>query len=298
MSISIHGKRGVTLDRLRTLTLIAQAGGVSKAAEGDPNRQSLYSRQMKELEEGLGVGLLDRSVVPVRLTPAGEEIEVLTRRYLDELGRIAIEASGGRPVVRIGAGESVIQWLLLPLLAPWAAAGGPFFRFENLRAQHAEEGVRKGRLDAAVIGIKSPPADLEHASICRYGLELIYAKGLFPKKPTKWQELARKPLVILEGSSAVRRHLDELAGKMAEAPVISLECSSYPQVIQACLEGKLIGVVPNLVRASKLHPILEAVKMKELDRHQVDLVLLWNSESYRNRSATRAVVERLLSGAK
>ena len=297
MSISLPGKRGVSLDRLKTLTLIAEAGGVSKAAGGDPSRQSLYSRQMKELEEGLGVILLDRSVVPVRLTPEGQQIEALTRRYLDDLHRVILEHSGGRQVVRIGAGESVIQWLLLPLLAPWAASGGPVFRFENLRARHAEEGVRKGRLDAAVIGVKTPPDDLEHARICGYGLELICAKGSFARKPLKWRDLAGKPLAILEGSTSFRKHLDELADGIKDPPVISLECSSYPQVIQACLEAGLIGVVPNLVRASKLHPKLESLKMPVLGQHRVELVLVWNAESYRSRSETRAVVDRLLAGA-
>lgn len=297
MSVSLPGKRGVSLDRLKTLMLIAEAGGVSKAAAGDPSRQSLYSRQMKELEEGLGVLLLDRSSVPLRLTPEGQQIESLTRRYLDDLERVILEHSGGRQVVRIGAGESVIQWLLLPLLAPWAALGGPAFRFENLRSRDAEEGVRKGRLDVAVIGMKSPPDDLEHARICGYGLDLIYAETTLAKKPQKWRDLAGKSLVILEGSNSLRRHIEELAADMKNPPVISLECSSYPQVIQACLEAGFIGVVPNLVRASNRYPGLEIAKMADLDRHRVELILLWDADSFENKKDTRAAVERLLAGA-
>ena len=49
---------GLTLERLHSFLMVAEAGGVTKAAGGDPNRQSLFSRQIKELEEFFGVGRL------------------------------------------------------------------------------------------------------------------------------------------------------------------------------------------------------------------------------------------------
>ena len=40
----------LTFERLRTLVEIDHAGSISKAAPGDLNRQSQYSRQLKEIE--------------------------------------------------------------------------------------------------------------------------------------------------------------------------------------------------------------------------------------------------------
>ena len=48
---------GLTLDRLKNFCAIAEAGGIARIAGGDPAKQSLYSRQVKELEQFFGVEL-------------------------------------------------------------------------------------------------------------------------------------------------------------------------------------------------------------------------------------------------
>lgn len=47
----LFSERGLSLDRLKTLIEVARAGSIAAAARGDSARQSLYSRQIKELEE-------------------------------------------------------------------------------------------------------------------------------------------------------------------------------------------------------------------------------------------------------
>ena len=42
---------GLSLDRLRALVEVGAAGSIARAAEGDPIRQSQFSRQIKELED-------------------------------------------------------------------------------------------------------------------------------------------------------------------------------------------------------------------------------------------------------
>ena len=55
-----------------TFLAIAQAGSVSKAAQGLYLSQPAVSRSLKRLEEDLGVQLFDREAAPLRLTQAGE----------------------------------------------------------------------------------------------------------------------------------------------------------------------------------------------------------------------------------
>ena len=62
-----------------TFLAIAQAGSVSKAAQGLYLSQPAVSRSLKRLEEDLGVQLFDREAAPLRLTQAGEE--TLRREY-------------------------------------------------------------------------------------------------------------------------------------------------------------------------------------------------------------------------
>ena len=71
MSDDLLQHSGLSLDRLQSFCCVAEAGGVTKAAKGDPARQSLFSRQIKELEEFFGVELMRRSGRGVALTEAG-----------------------------------------------------------------------------------------------------------------------------------------------------------------------------------------------------------------------------------
>jgi len=62
---------GITLRYLRALTSVASAHSIGRAAERLGISQPALSRQLSELEHGLGVTLLDRSARGVTLTPPG-----------------------------------------------------------------------------------------------------------------------------------------------------------------------------------------------------------------------------------
>ncbi|MCH7225489.1 LysR substrate-binding domain-containing protein [Haloferula sp. A504] len=282
------GRKGVSLERFRTLCAVAEAGGVMNAAGGDPNRQSLYSRQLKELEQGLGLGLLDRSSSPNRLTTTGAEVERAARTFLGEIGRLLEIDAGREPVVGIGAGESIIQWLLLPRLAPRAGLGGVMLRFHNLKARVAEERVRSRRLDLAVVGVADSPADLEAETLGHYGMVLVASKGLLKRGKIRLERLAGMRLAVLEGSGRVRRRLAEL--EAGGGPTVGLECTSYPQVIEACLEGGFVGIVPKIVRTASLPPDLEIREVPELAEITTDLTMLWHPAAYEDRAELRKVI--------
>ncbi|MBI4661435.1 MAG: hypothetical protein HY735_21645 [Verrucomicrobia bacterium] len=48
MHEELFSRSGLSLERLKTRCEIADRGGISKAAEGDPVKQSQFSRQLRE----------------------------------------------------------------------------------------------------------------------------------------------------------------------------------------------------------------------------------------------------------
>src|ERR1017187_10137836 len=104
---------GLSLDRLQNFCLVAQAGGVTRAAKGDPARQSLFSRQIKELEEFFGTELIRRKGRGIVLTEKGTRLNVIARECFSSLLDFKRECINQSAEVVIGAGESVIQWLLM-----------------------------------------------------------------------------------------------------------------------------------------------------------------------------------------
>ena len=62
---------GVSIDRLNTLCAVVEAGTIAAAAGPDLNRQSQFSRQIKELEKALGANLFERSGKTLKANETG-----------------------------------------------------------------------------------------------------------------------------------------------------------------------------------------------------------------------------------
>src|SRR6059036_1387384 len=119
---NLFANSGLSLERLKTFREIVAAGGITAAAGDDSNRQSQYSRQLKELEKYFGVELLRRGRGPAELTDAGQRLYEIIGHTLSALEEFRLTCAGQPLELVIGAGESLIQWLLLPRLSGLAAA--------------------------------------------------------------------------------------------------------------------------------------------------------------------------------
>ena len=74
----------MNLDHLRTFSLIAASGGISKAATALISSQPAASRQILALEAELGVQLFARIGRGLQLTSEGEDLLARCRRLLDD----------------------------------------------------------------------------------------------------------------------------------------------------------------------------------------------------------------------
>lgn len=97
--------RNLDLTALRSFAMVADAGGVTRAAGLLNLTQSAVSMQLKRLEEGLGRALLDRSGRGVTLTTEGEQLLGYARRMLslnDEVfSRLTDQAYEGEIVLGV-----------------------------------------------------------------------------------------------------------------------------------------------------------------------------------------------------
>ena len=290
------GRKGVSLERLQTFCLIAEAGGIMAAAKGDPNRQSLFSRQVKELESALGLELLDRSEVPYRPTEGGIRLEKLAREFFLGVDGLLAESRGGKPLVTVGAGESILQWLIIPLLGGPLAGAEWRLRFRNVTSREAIESVRSRRIDVAVVPAEDAAGDLEAVKLATYGVVAVGKPEVFgASKPARWSEVRGNRIALLEGSGRLRRVIDDLLETTGEGCEIGLECTSYPQVIEASAFGGFVGLVPELAVGAAKVAGLEVWRIAELSEVRIDLVLVWNGAVSDSRVEVGELV-RILSG--
>jgi DNA-binding transcriptional LysR family regulator len=252
-----HG--GLSLDRLQSFCLVAEAGGVTKAAKSDPAKQSLYSRQIRELEEFFGTELFRRKGRGIALTEAGANLHVMVREQFAALSDFQNDCKG-RPVeVAIGAGDSIIQWLLLRRLGelrqriPHAR-----FKFLNLPTSEAVKRLTDGVIDFALVRADAITHPLKATPLGVMRFSLFIPQNLIPLAvaPDDLRWLDNLPMATLEGEGSFRGALAEIAKKHKIKVNIQIECSSFPLAARAVANGGVAAILP-------------AIAAKELQRVNV-----------------------------
>ena len=110
----------LNLEVITRFTAIAERGSFRAAAAALYISQPTLSRQIRSLEEELGVKLFDRGRWGTRLTEEGERLVPLARRLIaDVAGLRALIRPGQQVVVRVGAASTAVGSFLAPFIAEW-----------------------------------------------------------------------------------------------------------------------------------------------------------------------------------
>lgn len=127
------------------------AGSIVKAAEGDPVRQSQYSRQIKELEVFFRVQLVERQGRGTRLTSNGRELARISHFFMMGLANFQRGCLSGEQAYRIGANATVGRQFLLPVLAG-ASDEAVVYATETLSDAEMEPRLQDLTLDFGIMG--------------------------------------------------------------------------------------------------------------------------------------------------
>ena len=262
----------VNRNHLALFHAVAQAGGISRGAERLHVSQPAVSKQIKELEEALGVRLLERLPRGSRLTDGGKllaqyvqrlaVVEAETARAIDEFrglkrGRLAVGAS-----MTIGA-------YLLPQVF------GEFHRrhpdieleLEIANTETIQHHLMEGSFD---IGLTEGLMEAEHLDSEVFHedeLVAIAPRGhpLLKSKRVTARELCREPFILREEGSGTRAVVERALGKrgLTVKPVLSL--ASPEAIKRAVIAGVGIAIVSRLAIACELQiGSLAVVPVKDL----------------------------------
>jgi DNA-binding transcriptional LysR family regulator len=102
------------LRQLRSFIAVAEDGVISRAAQRLHLTQSALSRQIKALEEDLGVTLLERSAHSVKLTQEGEVLLKEGRGVLERADAAVtkVRAAGKAVLLRVGYAPTLTAGIL------------------------------------------------------------------------------------------------------------------------------------------------------------------------------------------
>jgi len=171
--------RAIEMRQLRYFVAVAQAGSFRKAADNLSISQPPLSVQIKQLEEALGVRLLERGAAGLRLTAPGALFLDHAREILDRLSRAIAEtqrvAEVGAEVLRLGCVTSA-QVSLLPSVLSRMRASIPDIgiEIEDLPTRDQLRALADGTLDAGIIQLPAEASGIAVAPLLADPLALIY----------------------------------------------------------------------------------------------------------------------------
>ena len=293
MGKSFFSKSGLSLERLQTFLEIATYSGISSAAPSDTNRQSQYSRQLKELEEFFGAELVHRNKGMFELTAFGRDLFQIVQSNFTAMEDFANRCAKENVNVTIGAGESILQSLILPYLGQFRAEKkGVTLVLQNLQTEEAIQKLIDGRIDLGLV-----PEDRVHLPIKSTTIGLIEYQLIVPteaKFPIRikhfWENLSKQPIALLSGSKVAKAF--EIAAEENDVKLdVCFKASSYSQLLEAVAQIKCSALLPTYVSTANLDAVVEKVPIKSLHSFSRSLAIAWNPRFGVLRPAINSTVE-------
>jgi DNA-binding transcriptional LysR family regulator len=243
----------VSLRQLRVFQVVAATRNFTRAGSQVGLSQPAVSRCVTELEQQMGVKLLDRTTREVALTEAGRGLAARLERVLDELDAVLADvhdlATTRRGRVRVASSPTLSANLMPDCIARCQQA---FPGIELLlldRIQHdALAGVLSGEVDFGVVIDPELSDDLHCEPVLSEPFCLVVPRShpLAAKRRVRWASLSGEPLVLLDYASGSRRLIDEAFRAQGVAAIVRHEVG-HPTTIFRMLDAGLgITVVPQL----------------------------------------------------
>src|SRR3989440_978593 len=242
--------RAVTLRQLRTFKTVADLKSFSLAARRLQLSQPSVSYQVKELEETLGLPLLDRLGKRVQLTEAGTLLYGYARRMLDVLDEAAVEIEEIRGIkrgtLRVGASTTVGIYLLPAALGAFKKLHpGLVISLEIGTRERVQEQVLINELDLAVVGPALNDPELEVIPFLTDELVAVAPAGHpLPRNRGRYlTALAPQPFVMREAASGSRWSLEKAARKAGARLKVAMELGSNGAIKHAVESGLGLAVI-------------------------------------------------------
>jgi len=198
---------GITLSALKTFVAVAEAGGVSRAAEAIGVSQPSVSIQLAGLEESCGV-LLVRRKPTLALTDAGRDLFVRARLILSRLEEFEDSVRDLRALRRgrLSVGLSAPHWAM-PLIAAFQRAHDAIDVVPSLgNTATLLEDVARCRIDVGIMTLPGPDPQFACALVAAPRLALCVRRDdpLAARASVRPADLLQARMVLREEGSMTR----------------------------------------------------------------------------------------------
>lgn len=239
------------LETLKVFCDVVRTRSFSRGAAANHISQSAASQAVQQLEQHLGVRLIDRTRRPFVLTPEGADFHEGVRQVVELYDEVEArvralreEVAGTVRVVTIySVGLYAMRRCMQEFMARHPKAR---VRLEYLRAGRVYEAVREGEADLGVVAYPSPPRGLAVIPLGSENMVVICPPGhrlaRIPKVTVG--QLAGESFVAFDRDTAVRRELDRFLRQHHVSVQVVMEFDNIETIKQAVEIGAGISIVP------------------------------------------------------
>jgi LysR family hydrogen peroxide-inducible transcriptional activator len=278
----------LTLRQLRYLDALAQHLHFGRAAEHCAVSQPALSMQIRELEAGLGVELVERRTGTIALTDVGVEVARRAQHILAATRDLADYARHrGRLLtgpLRLGVIPSVAPYLLPPLL-PLVREQHPELEL-RIRETQTNALVRElvgGQLDLLLLALPIEHTEVETMPLFedRFLLALPAARKIGSRVKATPDLLKQDRLLLLEEGHCLRDQALSYCGLQQVQTVDTFGASTLSTIVQMVSNGYGITLLPELcLELEKRHGELRLMRFAEPEPYRT-LGLAWRRSSPR-----------------
>ncbi len=289
------------LRHLRYFVRIVEAGSFSRAAALVHVAQPALSQQIAELEDKLGVTLLQRSARGVRPTAAGEVLYKEASSILRQVEQLPgiVRSSGGdiQGTVGLGMSSTLAASFAGPIIETCRTAlPKVVLKFSSLDSESLKGRIDAHTLDLAVV--------FEDEFVPRFSRKPIFRQRLYyvargearrNGAPMSLDDLARVPLVLPGLPNVTRSVVDRAFARAGLQPNIVVEADVLSSVLAAVGQG-IGGTVLPRGDLSELSPDAMATPINADPPIALTASTIWSSDFPLTRAgeAVRSVVTELL----
>jgi len=278
--------------QLKYFLTIVREGQVTKAAKILNMEQPPLSRQLKQMEEELGVKLFDRHGKGLQLTDAGillkQKAESLLTSFNETIEEVRELEQGVKGVLSIGAVVSCIS--LLPQKIEQFRRLYPEVSFKILEGDHYSLGEQLEKRTIDVVFARLPFEALTDPK--QLTIMPLPSDPFVVVIPAKWEqfkatkafrmkELAELPFLTLKTDQTTFMHEQVVAACHNHKfdPHIICECSSVAITIALIAEGIGVAILPQSAMTSFSDPMVRIIELIDEDLVS-EIGVIWMKDHY------------------
>lgn len=243
------------LRHLRYLLAVAEHANFTRAAEELRIAQPTLSQQIKQLEQAVGVQLLERTGRTVRLTDAGATYADYARRALRNLAageRAVLDVRDlSRGHLRLAVTPTFTAYLTGPLVADFHTRHpGITLDVRELPQDRVETDLLADRLDLGIAFSGAHLPGIGATALFTEALSLVvghHHPDIGAPGPLPVTDLGARQLALLSGDFATRRHIDQHFAEHRVRPRIALEANSIAALTEIVARTPLATVLPDSI---------------------------------------------------